>query len=189
MNWLDIVLAAILGISVGTGIWKGFFRLSVGLAATILSILLASWFYGVAASFFTPYLKEESLANFLGFISILVVVQLTGVLLAKILSMSFKKAGLGWLDRLLGGVFGLVRAILICSVFVMILTAFSWNPPPAAVAQSTVAPYVMEGAKILVYLCPREIRDGFHSNYEKLRVKWKKTVQNTIEKAPQVFSQ
>jgi membrane protein required for colicin V production len=189
MNWLDFVLAAILGISVGTGIWKGFFRLSIGLAATILSILLASWFYGLAASFFTPYLKEESLANFLGFLSILLIVQLTGVLLAKILSMSFKKAGLGWLDRLLGGVFGLVRAVLISSVFVMILTAFSWNPPPASVAQSTIAPYVMEGAQILVYLCPHEIRDGFHSNYEKLRKQWKKTVQDTIEKAPQVFKQ
>lgn len=189
MNWLDFVLAAILGISVGTGIWKGFFRLSIGLAATILSILLASWFYGMAASFFSPYLKEESLANFLGFISILLFVQLCGLLLTKILSLSFKKAGLGWLDRLLGGVFGFVRAVLISSVFVMILTAFSWNPPPAAVAESSLAPYVMEGARILVYLCPREIRDGFHSNYEKLRVKWKKTVQDTLEKAPKAFAQ
>ncbi len=189
MNWLDFVLAAIAGISVGTGLWKGFFRLSIGLAATVLSILMASWFYGMAAAFFTPYLKEESLANFLGFISILLVVQVTGLLLAKILSVSFKKAGLGWLDRLLGGFFGLVRAVLISSVFVMILTAFSWNPPPAAVAESSLAPYVMEGAQILVYLCPHEIRDGFHSNYEKLRVKWKKTVQDTIEKVPKALTQ
>jgi len=189
MNWLDIVLASILCISVGTGIWKGFFRLSIGLAATILSILLASWFYGLAASYFTPYLKEETLANFLGFITILVIVQLVGALLARILASSFKKAGLGWLDRLLGGLFGLVRAVLITSVFVMILTAFSWNPSPSAVANSTLAPYVMEGAQILVYLTPREIRDGFHSNYEKLRVTWKKTVQDTIKKTPEVFKQ
>jgi len=189
MNWLDLVLAAIIAISVGTGIWKGFFRLSIGLAATVISILLACWFYGLAASFYTPYLKQTSLANFLGFITILVGVQLLGLLLAKILSMAMKTAGLGWLDRLLGGVFGLVRAILITSVFVMILTAFSWSPQPTAVAESYLAPYVMEGARIIVYLTPREIRDGFQENYEKLRKTWKKTVQDTIKKGPEAFSQ
>jgi membrane protein required for colicin V production len=189
MNWLDLVLAAIIGTSIGTGIWKGFYRLSIGLAATVISILLACWFYGIAANMFAPYVKQEQLANLLGFLTILVGVQLTGVLLAKGLAMIFKKVGLGWLDRLLGGVFGLVRAVLIASAFVMILTAFSWSPQPTAVAESAIAPYVMEGARILVYLTPREIRDGFHENYEKLRKTWNKTVQDTIKKAPEVFKQ
>ncbi len=189
MNWLDIVLATILGVSVGSGIWKGFFRLSIGLVATIVSILAASWFYGIAAGLFTPYLKQESLANFLGFVTILVGVQLAGVLLAKLLAHIFKQAGLGWLDRTLGGLFGLVRAVLIGSVVVMILTAFAWTPFPTAVGESRIAPYVMEGARILVYLTPREIRDGFAENYEKLKKTWKKTVGDTLKKAPQVFEQ
>jgi len=189
MNWLDLTLAAIISTSIGTGIWKGFFRLSIGLAATVLSILLACWFYGLAASLYTPYLKQETLANFLGFVTILVVVQLSGVLLAKLLAMFFKQAGLGWVDRLLGGVFGLVRAVLITSVLVMILTAFSWSPQPTAVAESRIAPYVMESARLLVYLTPREIRDGFHENYEKLKVTWKKTLQDTLKNAPQAFEQ
>ncbi|MEO5953707.1 MAG: CvpA family protein, partial [Chloroflexia bacterium] len=130
MNWVDMVLAAIIAISIGTGFWKGFFRLSIGLAATVISILLACWFYGLAAALYEPYIKQESLANFLGFITILIGVQLLGLLLAKVLSMAFKTAGLGWLDRLLGGAFGLIRAILIASVFIMILTAFSWSPEP-----------------------------------------------------------
>ncbi|WP_031498899.1 CvpA family protein [Bryobacter aggregatus] len=182
MNWLDFVLLAILGLSVGAGIWKGFFRLSIGLAATIISIILACWFYGLAASCYSPYLKQESLANFLGFLTILAAVQLTGVLLAMLLARLTKSVGLGWLDRLLGAAFGLVRAILVSSVFVMILTAFSWTPAPDAVAESTFAPYVMDGSRLLIYLTPREIRDGFQSNYEKLRGKWKKTLTDTLNK-------
>ena len=189
MNWLDLVLAAIFGLSVVSGLYKGFFRLSIGLAATVLSILLASWFYGIPASFFSPYLKEQSLANFLRFLTVLIGVQLVGVLLAHLLSKTFKRAGLGWFDRLLGAAFGVVRAVLISTVFVMILTAFSWTKAPDAVANSTLAPYVMEGAQILVYLTPREIRDGFQSNYEKLRVKWKQTVQDTLKKTPAIFKQ
>ncbi len=189
MNWLDIILTVIFGLSVASGLFKGFFRLSIGLAATILSILLASWFYGIPAGFFAPYLKEQSLANFLGFLTVLVGIQLVGVLLAHLLAKTFKKAGLGWLDRLLGGLFGVVRAVLISTVFVMILTAFSSTKAPDAVAESKLAPYVMEGAQILVYLTPREIRDGFESNYEKLRVKWKNTVQDTLKKTPDIFKQ
>lgn len=187
MNWLDVLLAAIIGVSVGTGIWKGFFRLSIGLAATVIGILLASWFYGLAASFYTPYLKQETFANFLGFVTILVIVQLAGIGMAKLLTVIFKTAGLGWVDRLLGGVFGLVRAILIASVLVMVMTAFSWKAEPTAVAESRLAPYVMEGARILVYLTPREIRDGFHENYEKLRKTWNNTIKETLKKAPGVF--
>jgi membrane protein required for colicin V production len=189
MNWLDLVLTAIFGLSIATGIWKGFFRLSIGLAATILSILLASWFYGIAARIYEPYLKEQSFANFLGFLTILISVQLGGVLLAKLLAMIFKKAGLGWLDRTLGAAFGLVRALLVASVLVMILTAFSWNPPPSSVAQSRLAPYVMEGATILVYLTPREIRDGFEQNYAKLKKTWNKTLQDTLQQMPQILQQ
>ena len=96
---------------------------------------------------------------------------------------------MGWLDRLLGGAFGAVRAILIATVFVMILTAFSGPKAPDSVADSKLAPYVMEAAQILVYLTPREIRDGFHSNYEKLREQWNHTIQDTIKKTPAVFKQ
>ena len=189
MNWLDLVLAAIIGLSVATGFMKGFFRLSIGLAATVLSILLACWFYGIPAGFFAHYLKEQSLANFLGFLSILLGVQLVGALLARLLSKSVKKVGMGWLDRLLGGAFGAVRAILIATVFVMILTAFSGPKAPESVAESKIAPYVLEAAQILVYLTPREIRDGFHSNYEKLREQWNHTIQDTIKKTPAIFKQ
>ncbi|MBZ2183159.1 MAG: CvpA family protein [Bryobacter sp.] len=189
MNWLDLVLAVILGVSVGTGVWKGFFRLSIGLAATVVSILAAMWFYGIAATLFTPYLKQEQLANFLGFLVILVGVQTAGVLLAKLLAHFFKQAGLGWVDRTLGGVFGLVRAVLIGSVVVLMLTAFSWTAFPTAVGESRLAPYVMEGARILVYLTPREIRDGFNENYEKIKETWKKTVKDTWKKAPELLEQ
>jgi len=187
MNWLDLVLGTILGISVASGIYKGFFRLSIGLAATIVSILAASWFYGVAAAIYSPYVKQESFANFLGFLTILLSVQFAGYLLSRLLSTMTKKVGLGWMDRLLGGGFGLLRAILICIVVVMILTAFSWNGPSQAVAQSRIAPYVMQSAAILVYVTPREIRDGFQKNYEKIREQWKKVLADPIKNTPKAL--
>ncbi len=193
MNWLDVVLGGILLGSVAGGVWKGFFRLSIGLAATVVSILLASWFYGLAAAVFAPYVKEPAFANMLGFLTILTVVQIAGLLLAKLLAALTKKAGLGWLDRALGGAFGVLRGTLIAIVFVMALTAFSIRPLESAVAGSYLAPYVMDSAQILVYLTPHEIRDGFRRNYAKIKEAWKKTIQDTRQKArkelPQIYSQ
>lgn len=187
MNWLDLVLGTILGISIGSGLYKGFFRLSIGLAATIISVLAASWFYGLAASVYAPYVKQETFANFLGYLTILLGIQFAGYLLARILATMTKKVGLGWVDRLLGGGFGLIRGLLFCIVIVMILTAFSWNGPSQAVAKSRLAPYVMQGAAILVYLTPREIRDGFQKNYEKIREQWKKVLADPVKEVPKAL--
>lgn len=189
MNWLDIVLGTILAISIASGLYKGFFRLSIGLAATIVSILAASWFYGLAAAMYSPYVKQEAFANFLGYMTILLGVQLAGYLLTRLLTSMTKKVGLGWVDRLLGGGFGLLRGMLFCIVIVMILTAFSWSGPSQAVAKSRIAPYVMQSAAILVYLTPREIRDGFQENYEKIRAQWKKVLADPLKEVPKALEQ
>ena len=44
--------------------------------------------------------------------------------------MLFKWTGLSWLDRLLGGVFGLVRGSVIAVAFVAVLLAFTAKPLP-----------------------------------------------------------
>ncbi len=192
MNWLDLLLLTVFAFSVLNGILRGFFSLSIGLGATILSILLASWFYGLPAALFAPYVKHPTLANLLGFLVVMVAVQFAGYLLVWLLVKFTKKAGLGWLDRTLGAAFGLLRALLISIVLVMVLTAFPLRPAATTVQDSRFAPYVMEGARILVYLTPHEIRDGFHRNYEKIKEAWKKTIKDTLNetvgKAPKTLN-
>lgn len=184
MNWLDILLLCVFGFSILNGIQRGFFSLSIGLGATVASILVASWFYGIPAVFFTPYVKHQTLANLLGFLTLMVAVQICGWLLVILLVKMTKKAGLGWLDRSLGAAFGLLRALLISIVMVMVLTAFPLSPATTAVSGSFIAPYVMEGARIIVYLTPYEIREGFHTNYEKIKSTWKKTIKEAITPPP-----
>lgn len=184
MNWLDILLLAVFAFSVLNGILRGFFSLSIGLGATVVSIVLASWFYGLPAAFISPYVKQQTFANLLGFLVILATVQLAGFLLVQILVRITKAAGLGWLDRMLGGGFGVVRGLLISIVLVMVLTAFPLSPASTAVSRSYAAPYVMEGARILVYLTPHEIREGFQSNYAKIKKTWKNTIEEALDPPP-----
>ncbi|MBI4890797.1 MAG: CvpA family protein [Acidobacteria bacterium] len=172
MNWLDILLCVLLAVFVFEGVRQGFARIVVGMAATLLGLLLAAWFYGSAAALLTPYLSSVSLARLAGFLLIFIAIQLAGALLGWLLATIFKWTGLSWLDRGLGALFGAVKAALIGIVLVLIITAFPLKPVPASIATSQAAPYLIGASHILAYLCPRELREGFLTTYDKLRGIW-----------------
>jgi len=172
MNWLDIVLVCILAISIADGIWKGFTRGVIGLAAMLLGILLGLWFYGVAGGAIEPYLSSKTLANFLGFFIVFGSVQVAGALLGWALAKIFKWVGLSWLDRALGAGFGIVRGGIFAVAFLLAMMAFPFRPVNKAVSDSEIAPYVIEVSRAITYMAPREIRDGFQDTYDKVREIW-----------------
>jgi membrane protein required for colicin V production len=174
-NWLDVVFAIILIVSAVEGLRKGLARTAIGLLAVIVGLLLALWFYGQAGGLLGSHVARP-LANVLGFLVIFVGVILLGALVAALIAKLLKLIHLSWLDRLLGGAFGLLRAALVCAVILAVLMAFSPKPPPGPVAESRLAPYVMGTARILVYAAPREFHEGFHRSYEKVRRFWDEVV-------------
>jgi membrane protein required for colicin V production len=184
VNWLDIVLVIILGCSVVAGFRKGFARVGVGLAATLIGLILGLWFYGAAGAFLLPYVSYRGLASFAGFCLVFGAVLLAGSLVGWLLAKLLKWAGLGWLDRLMGAVFGVLRALLIGIGLVLALLAFAPQPPPRSVVESRLAPYVIEAARMLVVIAPRELRDGFQSGYDHVKKAWSDAIQKGLPKLP-----
>ncbi|MDP2996152.1 MAG: CvpA family protein [Bryobacterales bacterium] len=184
MNWLDVVLAIIVGGSIVAGFMRGFARVGVGLVATIVGLILGIWFYGTAGSFLLPYVSHRGFANLAGFLLVFFGVLLVGSLVGWMLAKLLKWAGLGWLDRFGGAVFGLLRGLLIAIGLVMALVAFAPKPPPASVVESRLAPYVIDAARVLVAIAPRELRDGFHAGYERVKKIWSDAMQKGIRELP-----
>ena len=184
MNWLDITLLVILIVSVAEGVAKGFTRQIVGLVALLLGILLGIWFYGTAGSFLLPYVSKPAVAKLLGFLLGFVIVQILGGIAGWGLAKAMKATGLGWLDRALGAGFGALKAALVGVVLVMAITAFPFKPLPEAIANSRVAPYLIDASHVLTYLAPRDLRDGFVETYEKLREFWIRHDPKTGKKLP-----
>jgi membrane protein required for colicin V production len=178
VNWLDFAFLVFLVIFAFQGFAEGFSRLIVGLVATLAGLLIASWCYGIPAAWLLPYVSSKAVANVLGFVLIFVLIQLVGGLAGLALSKVFKWTGLGWLDRLLGFAFGAVKAVLVGIVLVLILTAFPIKPVPDSVAQSEVAPYLIDAAHALTYLAPRELRESFRETYDRIRDLWRKEMHS-----------
>ena len=74
---------------------------------------------------------------------------------------------------LLGGGFGLVRGWIAATVLLLGLVAFvPIRGIDRAVAESSLAPLVLHGAKAASYVAPAALRQAYSENFEKVRQVW-----------------
>ena len=172
LNWLDIVLIVIVASSVFEGVKKGLARVGVGLAASIVGIVGGIWFYGYVGSFLIPYVSSRGIANFAGFWIVFIACVVAGGVIGNLLALAFKWAGLSWIDRGFGAVFGFLRAMVVAIALVLGLVAFSSNPPPDSVVRSHFAPYVLGAANVCVEFAPKELKDSFFESSAKVKEIW-----------------
>ncbi|MGA2275848.1 MAG: CvpA family protein [Bryobacteraceae bacterium] len=173
MNWLDVVLGLILVASVVDAFRRGFTREIIELVAVVLGFVLGLWFYGWAGSFLEPHLKSPQVAHFAGFLLVFCGVLLVGALVGFVVGKFLKVTGLSFFDHLLGAGFGALRAALISVVLVSGLMAFSrGDAPPAAVANSRLAPYLVGTANLAADMAPHEFKEGFRKAYGQVKQAW-----------------
>ena len=183
MNWLDVVLLAILAASVAMSFRKGLSREVIGLASVVLAILLGIWFYGTAGSFLAPYLSSRALANFAGFLLVFCGVMLAGNLVGYLVGKFLKVTGLSIYNHLLGAAFGAARGILISVALILAIMAFSQgDKPPSSVVNSRTAPYMMDTARVFAAIAPHELKEGFRKTYDQVKSAWGKALEEDIRK-------
>ena len=188
MNWLDVVVLAILAVSVALSFRKGLVREVVGLVSVVLAILLGIWFYGTAGSLLVPYLSSRALANFAGFLLVFGAVMLVGHLVSYTIGKFLRVTGLSIFDHLLGAVFGALRGLLISVALIMAIMAFSQgDKPPSSVVHSCTAPYMVDAARGFAALAPHELKNGFRKTYDQVRWAWRQALGEGIRKDERKF--
>lgn len=166
MNWLDYVLLAIVAVAAVLGIVKGFVKQVIGLVAVVAGLVLASLYYGPAGDVFAALVDSRLLANFLGFLLIFVAVLVAGAIVGHVVHKAMV-GPLALVNRLFGGLFGLVKAVLICGVLVFALVSFEVARP--AVQGSALAPACLGITRGLVNMIPQDLRAKFNSSYKEIR--------------------
>ena len=161
MNWLDIVIivvAVLLGIA---GLRQGIIKTVFGIAGLIGGIVLAGRYYGGLAALLSP--AGATWANIAAYaiilIATLVVASVIGWFVAKLVHIVM----LGWLDRLVGCVLGVVIGSLLCAAILAIVGKY-YPGTEAVISQSVIAKFLMGGFPLLLALLPEEfdfIRDFF----------------------------
>jgi membrane protein required for colicin V production len=156
LNILDIVLLIILFLSIMFGIIKGFIRELLSLAFFIIAVVLSFLFYHEVGALYIKSIKSRDISNFAGFITIFVVVLIVGAIVTYITRKVFTIGPLKSIDMIMGGVFGLIRGILISAIIVFALVSFSVNDN--LILKSRMAPYVMQTIDVFYRLLPIEFQ-------------------------------
>lgn len=112
MTWVDYAILAIFCLSVLVGVLRGLVRELIAIVGWVLAISLSMIFSGQVAELLSERLGStaSSVAAFLG---IFVVVWMLSGVIGFVISRVVKAAGLGWTDRIMGALFGLVRGAII----------------------------------------------------------------------------
>lgn len=166
-NWLDWILAAVVVASIWTAIVKGFVRELISLATVIVGLSVAALGYTRAALWFADLTKSYEIALGLGFLTLFLITLAVGAVVSIIARKLIKTVGFEYFDRFLGGIFGLVRGVIVDCVVVMALLAFAIKPD--AVRQSVLAPYLATGARVIVLAMPSSLKQQFQGGLDKFR--------------------
>ena len=164
LDWL-ILLAILLNVLGAIG--QGFFYELFSFAGVIVGYLLAAWEYPRVATFYSRYVNSAWAADIAGFLTVFFVVLVLGGAAGKIARSAVEGIGLRWMDRLLGGLFGFLKGVLVCTVVVMALAAFS--PTSPWIQESRIAPFMLVTGRALIWAAPADLRQKFREGWNLLR--------------------
>lgn len=118
MSFLDILIGALLVYGLVRGVWKGLFVELASLLSLVIGIFIAIKFSGFTADFIREkFMPDSEYIEIIAFAVTFLLVVVTIILAAKVFTKIANFSSLGWINRLLGGVFGLLKMMLILSVF------------------------------------------------------------------------
>lgn len=120
MTIFDYVVLGIVGISVLLSMLRGFLRETLSLVSWVVAFFVARLYTMQLMPLLPEAIPGEQLRLLAAFLILFLSTLLICSLLAIALSELFKQIGLGWLDRMLGAMFGVLRGVLIVCVVVLL---------------------------------------------------------------------
>jgi membrane protein required for colicin V production len=167
MNPLDWLLVVLLLYSTVRAAMRGFVREAFALAGLILGFLFACWYYGPVALFLRGLINSQPLAQFCAFLLIVAAVMIVATLLGAIIRRTASAIGLSALDRLGGALFGFARGLVLGAAILLAITAFL--PTAPWVANSRLAPYLLQGSHAVSFVMPRQLRQQLLEGLSRLK--------------------
>ena len=127
MNYLDIII----GLIFFYGLFKGFTRGLIIEAASLLSIIIgilgALTFTPIIESLLSYFLSDEKLpSSIIIFTASLILIVLSVNIFARNLTKFIKMVSLGGINKVLGGIFGVSKYILLISILLVFVDQFSF---------------------------------------------------------------
>jgi len=171
MNPFDILIIVVLGYSLVRGLFRGLVKEVSSLIGVLGGFYAAYTYYKMLAGLLAGLIHDTSYLNILSFLIIfccvLIIVGVLGVIIKYLLNIAF----LGWVDRIGGVVFGVLKGVLIVSILFITLTAFL-PKGTAFIKNSELAPQVSWISEKLAEVISKEMKLDFKAKLGELKKAW-----------------
>ena len=135
MNLADLLIVAVLVVSVVSAFVKGFFCRSVFAGRCYYGPVLRRGKLSGFAPLVMRLVPNREAANLIAFLVIALLVMLLAGMVGRVLRGLVRQVGLGIVDRIFGAVFGLVKGCIVVTLVLMGIVAFlprqQWLDSPA----------------------------------------------------------
>jgi len=116
LQWVDLVIIAVIALSVLTGLFRGFVKELVALCIWVAAIWLGYNYSQSLDPWLQPHIQDKSARTAVAFVIILFATLIVGGVINTFLSFILKRSGLSGTDKTLGMVFGFIRGVFIVAL-------------------------------------------------------------------------
>jgi membrane protein required for colicin V production len=168
MNVLDWVLVGVGAFWVLRGLVRGAISQVFGIAGIFAGFFVACHNFDQVSALinknFPSFTGSGPVAFILLFILTWFCISVVGFWIVRII----RSAGLGFLDRLWGGMIGFGKALLFAIATISILTLFSVGGNPTLLTHSALVPYIKEASSFMFKIAPVKVQGEFSKKQQNL---------------------
>ncbi len=162
----DVIIVATIVISTGIGIYRGFLRELVTLLTWVIAAVIA-YLYGIPLGEQLVFIDNETIRNVLGVTFAFLGVVFVGVVLKLLIVKAAKIVGVTKVDRIVGGLFGVVRG---CVLIVLILLLSSENITKQSWYQeSKLLPSFVSAAEFSAQAVPKDWKEDVIESIDNIK--------------------
>ncbi|MBL7191195.1 CvpA family protein [bacterium] len=125
MTYIDYIVLLILAGFLVKGVFQGLIKQVMTIIGLIAGLALAWKFYPLLSPYAVKIGIPHAIAIVIAFVTIYVVVMVTIRIIANLIHKTVKFLFLGWINRVLGGLFGFLEG---CLLIMILLTLLSFTP-------------------------------------------------------------
>src|SRR5450756_1855173 len=172
LSLFDWILVVLLVWSTISAFLRGIIVEVCSLIGLVVGIVVAGWYYHEVADALGQLSRDFFVLSsptwcVLSFLMVAFGVMLVFGLAARAIRRTTQTIGLGFFDRLLGAMFGLIRGCLIGTVLLMAAAAF--YPDSIWISNSRLTPYFLDAAHAVSFVVPQGLQQDLLSGITQLK--------------------
>ena len=170
---VDLVVLAVLVVSVIFAFYRGLLRELLGITSWILAGLGAIWSYEPFLKFFTERVEKVQMWTIISTITVALIILIIMTLINAHITGKLRKSSLSGLDRILGAAFGVLRAglLIVLAWMFMRQMMFPQKKQAEMKKENVAVVYMNQGADWMEKLLPESIQKDMKAAPKKQEVK------------------